>query len=195
MSKDFVESAATVAELSPTNRPPDSPTPAQPSPFVKCRACGYENPTGANLCQRATCRRTLPGNALNRLTGLYAGLGHADEALLEAAGPRLVDQSIADAGGQSELSARELTAHQYRGVLHVRILKLQRALELHGEFDKRGRLRRAWIELMDRLITSAVSLDMKLGYARRPRPVDGLSPSALKHTLEHGVLDEVGDGE
>lgn len=92
---------------------------------------------------------------------------------IEEAGRALVSQSITDAGGRSELSAREIADHEYRGVLHVRITKLSRALETQGEFDKRGRLRKGWIELLERLITSAVAIDKTLGLKRRSRPVSG----------------------
>jgi hypothetical protein len=178
---------ANVPEWSPPDLAPDRELPASPegpipshtSAVVICRACGEANAAGSNLCRRPTCRKTLRGNGLSREHGLYAGLPAPHEVESEAAGHALVEQSIVDAGGRSELAARELADHQYRGVLHVRILKLSRALEVHGEFDRRGRLRKGWIELLDRLIASAVSIDKTLGMARRPRQLPRTPSEAL----------------
>ncbi len=54
----------------------------------------------------------------------------------------------------------------------MRILKLSHALELHGDFDRRGRLRKSWIELLERLIASAVVVDKVLGLRRQTKHVD-----------------------
>ena len=114
------------------------------------------------------------GASLSHTHGLYAS-SSSSEAAFEEAGHALVEQSIVDAGGRSELSACELADHQYRGVLHVRILKLSAALDRHGEFDKRHRLRKGWIELLDRLISSAVAIDKTLGLGRRPKRIPTLA--------------------
>src|SRR5437762_14294996 len=99
------------------------------------------------------------GASLSHTHGLYASSSLSGElAAFEEAGRALVEQSIVDAGGRSELGSRELADHEYRGVLHVRILKLAHALNTQGEFDRRGRLRQGWIELLDRLISSAVAI-------------------------------------
>ena len=117
---------------------------------------------------------SVMAHPLSHTHGLYASSSPPSEAAFEEAGRALVEQSIVDAGGRSELGARELADHQYRGVLHVRILKLSAALDQQGEFDRRHRLRKGWIELLDRLISSAVAIDKTLGLGRRPRKVPTL---------------------
>jgi hypothetical protein len=154
------------------------PSPSHPSgdgAVIVCRACGQENAAGADQCGRQGCRKTLKGNALSRRNSLYAFNLAPEVRAIEDAGQALVEQSIVDAGGRTELIARELADHSYRGVLHIRILKLAHALDTQGEFDKRGRLRKGWIELLDQLISSAVTIDKTLGLQRRPKPVDDWS--------------------
>ena len=114
------------------------------------------------------------GAELSLRHGLHAATRTAEDAEIEALGRRLFEQSVADAGGRDELIARALADHEYRALLHVRILKLALALEVHGEFDKRGRLRKGWIELLDRLIFSATTIDKTLGLARRAKRVPTL---------------------
>jgi hypothetical protein len=67
-----------------------------------------------------------------------------------------------------------------------------------GEFDKRGRLRKPWIELLDRLISSAVSIDKALGLARKQKPaLDAFEimrsydkAQLVQQPVEHTVDDE-----
>jgi hypothetical protein len=163
------------ADVSGT-RPAAAPEPfpshtAADGAVVGCASCGQANPPGAQQCTRATCRKALKGNSLSRRHGLEAMNAGPEQQAIDAAGCALVEQSVTDAGGREELSARELSDHQYRGLLHVRILKLAHALQAHGEFDRRGRLRKGWIELLDRLITSAVAIDKTLGLPRKAKPV------------------------
>ena len=86
------------------------------------------------------------------------------------------------------MSAREVSVHQYRALLHVRVLKLAHAIDKHGEFDKRGRLRKGWIELLERLISSAVAIDKTLGLPRKAKAVpsarDILAAIAARKTQE-----------
>jgi hypothetical protein len=135
----------------------------------ECRCGASPHPTHRGLCARG---HTLPrhGAALSTRHGLYA-LNTPELRVFEDAGRALAEQSILDAGGRNELIARELADHEYRGVLHVRILKLAHALNVHGEFDKRGRLRERWIDRLERLISSAVAIDKTLGLKRRSRDV------------------------
>jgi hypothetical protein len=147
--------------------------PASDCPVV-CRACGWPNEAGSNQCARPTCRKALLRNGLSRKTGLKAVPSTPQLQVIEAAGRDLVEQSIIDAGGREELTARELADHQYRGLLHVNVLKLAAALETHGQFDKRGRLRKGWLELLDRLISSAVGIDKTLGLRRKAKRVQTL---------------------
>ena len=155
----------------------EEPFPSHPAgdgPVVVCASCGHENPAGADKCQRTTCRRTLPGNRLSYKTGIYAIATTSEQRAIETAGRALAEQSVADAGGRVELGARELSDHEYRGLLHIRILKLAWALDRHGDFDGRGRLRVGWIRQLESLISTALSLDKTLGLRRRARPVPTL---------------------
>jgi len=163
--QDVAESAATPLPSDPTSG----------GAVVVCAGCGRENPAGADQCAGATCRRVLPGNSLSRRTGLYAPATTPESQAIEDAGQALVEQSIKDAGGRDELSALELADRHYRGVLHVQILKLAYALRTQGDFDKRRRLRKGWIELLERLISSAVSLDKTLGLQRRTKSVQSVA--------------------
>jgi hypothetical protein len=84
-------------------------------------------------------------------------------------------QQIADEGG--DVAAVDLTARRgalvtYRGrIVHKNILKLAYALEERGLFDKRGKLRVAWLSKLESLIHTAVKLDVLLGLERRSRRV------------------------
>ena len=79
--------------------------------------------------------------------------------------------SIADDGGRAQMPTRRLSQHQYRAGLHRQILRLNAALELHGLFDKRGRLRVLWLSKLESLMREARTFDASLGLARRPKPV------------------------
>lgn len=137
---------------------------------VLCKRCQRVNPRGLDRCER--CRSVLKGNTLSQTTGMYATLNTSPEMRArEEAGRTIVAQSVVDAGGREELSAREVALHEYRGLLHERILKLALALRVHGDFDKRGRLRKNWIELKDRLINSAAAIDKTLGLRRKAKRI------------------------
>lgn len=130
---------------------------------IVCPSCGHENAAGVSQCERPTCRKVLPGNSLRRRTGLYATNGTPEMKAIEAEGERLVEESISKAGGVDQLTARERSVHQYRGILHVRIRKLDHALNLRGDFDNRDRYRLQWTEQLNRFISSALSIDETLG--------------------------------
>ena len=150
------------------------PLPPNPGPDgAACRCGAPPAPDREGFCAHG---HPLLGHGKDLATrhGLHA-LNAPEFRVFEEAGRHLAAQSITDAGGRDELSARELADHEYRSVLHVRILKLSHALNVHGEFDRRGRLRKGWIELLDRLISSAVAIDKTLGLKRRARPVPTLA--------------------
>jgi hypothetical protein len=166
----------------------DSAEPSRTDPAgdgAICAACGQVNPVGASQCVRPTCRKTLKGNGLARMTGLHVTNHVPEFEAIEAAGRALLEQSVTDAGGRDELIARELAHHEYRALLHVRILKLAQALERHGQFDRRGRLRVGWITKLESLIGTALSIDKTLGLTRLAKPVaDGSSEAALRRALQ-----------
>jgi hypothetical protein len=171
---------------------PGEPIPAYPAAngSVVCRSCGQENPVGSDQCSRPTCRRTLRANTLSRLHGLSAMYLTPALQDIEVEGEALFKQSVVDAGGPVDatglsraeyrelvlkangpIDARGFTRHEYRSLLHIRIRKLALALDVHGDFDKRGRLRGAWIDRLDHLINSAVNLDKTLGLSRQAKDV------------------------
>jgi hypothetical protein len=113
--------------------------------------------------------RLLPGNAIARRHGLYASRV-AEE--LEAERLAFVEQSINDDGGSSEIAARRRSLHDYRGRLHVHIAQLSGAIEQFGLFDGRGRLRTAWLQRLEGLISLARSVDATLGLERRQKRVE-----------------------
>lgn len=154
-----------------------APCPSQPAGdgAVVCASCGQINTVGENQCARPTCRKTLRGNGLSRTTGFRVTNLTPELRAIEAAGQVLASQSIVDAGGREELIAREVADHEYRGLLHVNILKLARALDAHGHFDRRGRLRVGWITKLESLISTAVGIDKLLGLQRRQKRAPSLA--------------------
>ncbi len=74
---------------------------------VVCR-CGRVYARGTDAC--ATCGKVLEGNGRARRTALYAIPSTPELQAIEAAGRALAAQSIADAGGVEELSARAIAA-------------------------------------------------------------------------------------
>jgi hypothetical protein len=65
------------------------------------------------------------------------------------------------------MPTRRISQHQYRAVLHRQILRLNTALELHGLFDRRGRLRLAWLARLESLMREARAIDGLLCIERR----------------------------
>jgi hypothetical protein len=82
--------------------------------------------------------------------------------------------SIADDGGESELTHRRRALLGYRARLHRRVLQLDAAIELRGLFDKRGKLRAAWLQQLQALVNTAKAIDQLLGLERRQKRVPSL---------------------
>jgi hypothetical protein len=156
-----------------------------PAPHVAtntCGVCGYENVAGADQCARPGCRKVLKGNALSRRVGLYAAATTPELIAIEDAGLALFEQSVADAGGRDELIAREVAQHRNRALLQTKIDKVALALDTHGLFDRRGRLRVGWISQLESLISTALAIDKTLGLSRRPRRIDPMA--AVRQAVE-----------
>lgn len=115
--------------------------------------------------------RFLPGNALAKRHGLHAS--RSAEAMASAR-EQFLASDMADAGGLGDVPTRKASLHHYRARLHSHISALSDALETFGLFDKRGRLRVAWLQRLEGLMTTAHRLDATLGLERRARPVDPL---------------------
>lgn len=117
---------------------------------------------------RAANGRFLPGHTESastflRTTRIPAPYVEMSEALLE--------QSLADDGGREEIPARRLSQHEYRALVHRKVWQLSDALEARGLFDKRGKLRVAWLQRFESLVTLATKIDSTLGLERRTKPV------------------------
>ena len=61
------------------------------------------------------------------------------------------------------------------------MLQLDAAIELRGLFDKRGKLRVAWLGQLQALINAAKAIDSLLGVERRQKPVADLAPVLAAH--------------
>jgi hypothetical protein len=110
----------------------------------------------------------LKGNRVAARHGIYAVASAADAQVAAA----LFEQSVIDAGGREELTAREAAQHEYRSVIHLNIVRLAKALERHGQFDKRGRLRVGWLSKLESLTSTALAIDKMLGLERRQRQLN-----------------------
>jgi hypothetical protein len=79
-----------------------------------------------------------------------------------------------DEGDTSEVPTRRRALLNYRARLHRRILQLDTAIELRGLFDKRGKVRLAWLQRLEGLIAAAKGLDSLLGLERRQKRIPTL---------------------
>jgi hypothetical protein len=106
-------------------------------------------------------------------SGLRADKAQLPEVFqaLEAEVEAFLDESVTDDGGRDEIPTRRLSQHQYRAVLHRQILRLNAALEAHGLFDRRNKLRVLWLSKLEGLIREARALDQSLGLTRRQKRV------------------------
>jgi hypothetical protein len=119
--------------------------------------------------------RFKPGNAFGRRHGLY---GRVSEALV-AERQDFLRRSLADDG--SDVPVRRAARHDYRARVHVAIVALSDSIELHGLFDKRGKLRIHWLLRLEGLISTAQRLDAGLGDDRQARNV---TPSTARQWSE-----------
>lgn len=119
--------------------------------------------------QIGTCTSFGPGNSVAATHWLHAAdlpreFEHLRADLLE-----FLNGAVADDGGPSEVPTRRRSLLEYRGRIHRRIGQLDAAIELRGLFDKRGKLRAAWLQRLEGLITTAKALDSLLGLERKPK--------------------------
>ena len=117
--------------------------------------------------------RFVTGNRAAVMTALRAGRANLPEVfrVLEDRTRKFLEGSIADDGGRAEMPTRRLAQHECRAVLQLQILRLNAALETHGLFDRRGRLRVVWLTKLESLMREARAFDASLGLARRPKQV------------------------
>jgi hypothetical protein len=115
--------------------------------------------------------RFLPGNFAASQHALRSDRLPPEFAHLAAELAEFADASIADDGGADVITARRHSLHAYRARVHRRIAQLDGAIELRGLFDKRGKLRVAWLNQLQGLIRTAQGIDSLLGLERRQKPV------------------------
>jgi hypothetical protein len=113
--------------------------------------------------------RFAKGNPFAKTHALHAA--HPPE-FAEVARVDFVERALTDEGDEPPTRRRSLI--EYRAVLHGQIHLLANAVERFGLFDRRGKLRTAWLSKLESLINTALSIDRLLGLDRRAKGVDGL---------------------
>lgn len=148
----------------PASLPAPSPCTPQPAGNVALCGCGAgPHPEGKDRCSAGHLWR---GNATARKHGLHVS---AVAEALAAERTAFVAASLADDGGEAECGVRRQALHAYRGRLHSHIGQLSDAIENHGLFDRRGRLRASWLQRLEGLVDRARGIDATLGLDRRQR--------------------------
>jgi hypothetical protein len=137
---------------------PDSPAPAVP-----------------NASGRGADGRFLPGNLAAVKHALRTDRLPPEFAQLAVEVDDYMSASITDDGGASEVPARRRSLHEYRARIHRRVLQLDAAIEMRGLFDKRGKLRVAWLQQLQSLINTAKGIDSLLGLERRQKTIANMS--------------------
>lgn len=160
------------------------PSPSHPAPSGPvCRSCGTANAVGADRCAGPTCRRMLPGNAIALKTGLTSS---AMAGELAASRRDFYEQALADDGGAEESTVRRRALLDYRARLHTHLTQLSDAIEQHGLFDRRGRLRAIWLQRLEGLVDRARAIDQTLGLSRRSRPVESAADIVAEYRQRDG---------
>ena len=146
--------------------------PSEPSPVgsVICARCQTSNPTDAELCSR--CKSFLPANQLQRTHGIYSKT--PPPADLREKVDELRAGVIADRGGESELSALELSYVEKLGDIDVTIRLLTHDIAVNGLLTKSGGVRGVY----DKLLAGLAAFDryaQRVGLERRAKRVPSLS--------------------
>jgi hypothetical protein len=130
-----------------------------------------------------------PGAAYKH--GLYSdahlppGLEWLPAAVEHFRAGQLVDEGQAEA----DVPARRRAALDNRTTVFKLTAKLTHALDERGMFDKRGKLRVAWLQVLMGLMDRAMRLDALLGLERRQKPV-GLEDWIRHAPAEHTAPDQ-----
>ncbi len=115
--------------------------------------------------------------AADRRDELPAGFEHLRDPV-EA----FVQGSLSDEG-EDDIPTRRRAQLGYRARVHRRILQVDDALE-RGLFDRRGKLRVAWITKLESLIATAIRIDVMLGLERRQKRVESPAEWLERRTRE-----------
>lgn len=118
----------------------------------------------------------LPGNAVGRKHGLLAA---SLAPVLAEERAAFLAGSLADDGGAADCPTRRRSLHVYRSRLHIHITQISDAIETFGLFDKRGRLRAAWLQRLEGLLARATAIDATLGLGRYARHI----PTSLTEAM------------
>lgn len=155
------------------------------------RAGGKCDPDGTDRDRNG---RFIHGNTVAVRTGEHANGSRLPVIFqtLNAEVANFLEASLTDDGGRDQIPTRRLSQHQYRAVLHQQILRLSLALDTHRLFDRRGRLRVAWLSKLKSLMREARAFDASLDLARRPRRVS-LHGQADTRTMNATISQEVID--
>jgi hypothetical protein len=140
---------------------------AQSTVMVVCKCGAGAHPDREGFCVKG---HPLPGHG-NKLSTTLHGLRKADQSLTDE-GVALFEQSVTDAGGRDELTVRAVAQHRNRATVQSQIQKLSAALDTHGLFDRRGKLRVSWITKLVSLCNVALAIDRTLGLDRKARVVN-----------------------
>ena len=134
--------------------------------------------------ERGADGQFLLGNRDAVTHGLYAtGDVPAEFKHLQAEVRQFVADALVDEGDVAQIPARRLALIEYRARLHRRIVQLDAALELRGLTDSSGKLRTAWLQMLQGLIGSAKGIDALLGLRKQAKRVPSLA-EVLTNTKE-----------
>jgi hypothetical protein len=158
---------------------PDCPNLAIPA--VTCRRCGQVNQGGLRAC--TSCHAFLVGHLSAFRNGLRTDRLPPELEHLRMEVAELLASSVADDGGESEVPTRRRGLLEYRARIHRRVLQLDTALELKGLFDRRGKLRTAWLQQLQGLVNTAKGIDSLLGLERRARQLPSSPAEAVRQIL------------
>lgn len=161
----------------------DQPLPADPALAGPVCSCGHRNAPGADRCTGPRCGRVLPGNRISLRHGLTA---HDLSGELARQREAFEAASVSDDGGESEVPTRRRALHEYRARLHGHIGQLSNAIEAHGLFDRRGRLRAAWLQRLEGLIDRARGIDQVLGLGRQSKQIESAADIVASYRREAG---------
>lgn len=132
-------------------------------------------PSAPTWPERRPDGRFAPGNLAAVRHALRTDRVPPEFAHLAAEVDEFVSGCLTDEGDESDVSTRRRALLQYRARLHRRIVQLDAAIETQGLFSRDGKLRVAWLQRLEGLITTAKALDSMLGLARRSKRVPTLS--------------------
>jgi len=158
--------------------------PRNPQHPDRCTA-GHSTPAAAVAMGRGS--QLQPGNLVAFEHGLRSQTGNLppEQAELLEHLRNFYAESISDAGGVSETGVRERSTHHNRAIIQRSIHLLAAALETKGLFDKRGKLRIAWLQRLEGLVNTARQLDQLLGLERRQKRLPQSPTEALLQEAEH----------